>query len=382
MDPLTLAAERFIREHETAWVPPPGAKHGVPGVLRLGAKPGQRGDALKSLRLLECRPENRRPVSIVEVPFRDALSYATAIGLAVRADVAKVDAGLREDGITRPDTPVVRNTETPEILRAELTRLASHLAMFLEGLVVVLAPAHVADEPALASFLARLADAGSGSALRIDALIPDAREVARALPIVASFELDEDELFSYMRDLGTRGSQGPLPEGPTLSPAQRIDVEKRLGQPIASLDAGRTLKRLFMDGGKALAEGKHADAIRRFRVARSLAQVTGLRGEELVASMALGSAYAGTSNHRGALASYERARRLAETLGRADLSAQALFGIGYIHMIEKRFGDSAVIYRAIVLSLPDDSPLRREARRLSEAALRHDPSYGLDGVLA
>jgi cytochrome c-type biogenesis protein CcmH/NrfG len=96
--------------------------------------------------------------------------------------------------------------------------------------------------------------------------------------------------------------------------------------------------------------------------------------------MALGTAYATLQNFRGAQASFERARRQAEELGRPELEAQALFGLGFVFMQEKRYRDASVVYQALASSVPDESPLQREALRLVEAAKRGDFAYGLDEV--
>jgi tetratricopeptide (TPR) repeat protein len=135
-----------------------------------------------------------------------------------------------------------------------------------------------------------------------------------------------------------------------------------------------------MDGGKALQEGRAKEAIRTYRAARALTEATGLKSEQLATTMALGTAYATLQNLRGAQASFERARRQAEALGRADLEAQALFGIGFVYMLEKRYRDAGAVYQAIASSVPDDSPLKQEALRLIEAAKRGDFSYGLKEV--
>lgn len=381
MDPLTIAARRFIREHETAWSPPPDVP--VPKVLRLQVAAAHRGDVLKSLRLLEWQPENQRPISIVEAPFMSSAAYAQAVLELVRADVAKVEAGLREDGLL-PGTlalPAPVADLGVAAFVAQLEAIATALGTVLEGLVVVLAPRSIASERAFASFIEGVVAARTpGLALHLDVLACDSPGLEAVLPLQARFDIDDEELFRYLRDMGAKSSAGPKEDAPALSVERRKQIEAELGQPIVSLDAGRTLKRLLMDGGKALQEGRAKEAIRKYRAARALTEATGLKNEQLATTMALGTAYATLQNHRGAQASFERARRQAEALGRTDLEAQALFGIGFVYMLEKRYRDAGAVYQAIASSVPDDSPLKQEALRLIEAAKRGDFAYGLKEV--
>ncbi|MBK8940655.1 MAG: tetratricopeptide repeat protein [Polyangiaceae bacterium] len=379
MDPLTLAANRFLREHETAWSPPPEVL--VPKVLRLKAGEAHRGDILKSLRLLEWQPECRRPIAIVEVPFSDPTTYARIVLSAVRDDVSKVEGGLREEDLTLGQVPPPLHERGIGPFVAELESLAAAVARVLDGLVVVLAPRTVASPTSFASFVEGVVAARTGTAaLRLDVLACNCPGLDEVPSAEARFDVDEGELFRYLRDMGAKSSAGPKDDGPSLSAEQRKQIEAELGQPIVSLDAGRTLKRLLMDGGKALHDGRPKEAVRKYRAARSLTEATGLKKERLATTMALGTAYATLQNYRGAQASFERARRQAADIERPDLEAQALFGLGFVYMLEKRYREAGAIYQAIASSVPDDSPLKREALRLVEAAKRGDFSYGTSEV--
>lgn len=376
MDPITVAARRLLAERRTAWNPPPGAAAPPPRILRIEVAPQHRADALKALRLEEWQPDNRRPFSILELPFLDEASYLGGVCHAVKADVDKVDQGLREDGVSRAPAPPPPSAPSPFAAAAYLEQCAAHLAGFLDGLAVVLAPKTLSDESSFARLcLAVAAGRTEGNALQLDALAPG---LESALPQAARFVVDDEELFRYLRDLGTQGSEGPAADVPGLPPERRRALEAELGQPLVSLDAGRTLKRLLLDGAKALHDGRPKDAVRKYRAARTLTEATGLKNENLLATMALGTAYATVGNPRAAAASYERARRLAMAARRPDVAAQALFGLGYVYMNERRWADAAGAYSAVLPLLADDSPLKGEARRLISAAQHGDPSHGLD----
>lgn len=376
MDPLTIAARGFIEAHEAAWDPPPGLT--APKILRIEVARAHRSDALKSLRLLEWRPDNRRPFAIVEAPFASVDAYVQLVRAQLTRDVAAVDKGLQEDGEARPAFNPNEASDAPTLIQT-LETAAAHLATALDGLVVVLAPSAVLDTKAFAALIGALCEARPDrqTALRLDVLGCDCPALSDVLPISAAFQIDDEELFDYLRDLGTTPSSGPPPELPPLSREQHAKIEAELGQPIVSVDAGRTLKRLFMDAGKALNEKKPKVAVRKYRAARMLAEATGLKREALFSSMALGSAYAALAEHRGARAAFERARDIAQELSHHDAEAQALFGLGYVHMAEGRFHEAALVYHAAERTVADDSPLAKEARRMLEAAKRGDKGFGL-----
>lgn len=380
MDPLTLAASGFLREHETAWSPPPAMVQ--PAILRLHVEAAHRGDALKALRLLEWQPDNRRPFSIVEEPFKDAVTFVRSVALQVRSDVKNVDEGLRADGVARPALPPTGPEDgTAGGLATELESLARHLAGFLDGLVVVLAPRAVLDPKSFVAFITELTgNRAKDCPLRLDVLACECPGLDAVLPDEARFDVNDTELFRYLRDLGTKSSAGPATGAPAVSPEQRKKIEAELGQPIVSLDAGRTLRHLLFDGGKALHEGRPKEAVRKYRAARMLAEATGLKNETLLTSMALGSAYTALQNYPGAQASFERARRIGEELKLPEVEAQALFGLGYVHMYESRYREAAAVYQIIASTVSPESPMRQEALRMLEAAKRGDLSFGLTEV--
>jgi hypothetical protein len=379
MDPLTIAANRFIRAHEAAWEPPPGAGR-APTVLRLVAEPTDRGDVLKALRLLEWQPDGRRPFSIFEGAFAAEAAYLTALADHVEAEVAKVDAGLTEDGLTRPAPPKRPSPLHAGALITHLDRLAGHVAGALEGLVVVLAPETITDPKAFAALVRSLASVPARpTALRLDVLAFDVPDLEAILPVAAPFELDREALFDYLRDLGGEDSAGPKDEAaPTLSPAKRAEIEQQLGQRLVSRDAGRTLKHLLMDGGKLLSTGHAKDAARKYRAARVLCEATGLAQESVVVTLGLGTALVAAQNLRGAEAAYRAALARAEALGNPALPVQAHFGLGGVLVMQTRWRDAREQYAHILAKVTDDSPLRKEALRMIQACERGNPLHGLE----
>lgn len=379
MDPLTLAAKRFMRAHEVAWDPPPGAGAPAPKVLRLDGGVDDRADIIKTLRLLEWQPETRRPFVIVEASFADAHSYLDAVVEQITADVAAVDKGLSEDGVARGPAP-----EPPPVIDAASAlafadRNATHLADVLDGLVLVLAPKAVLDADAFFVLVRDLVSLRRGSsALRCDVLALTVRKLAEVLPTSARFDIDRDALFTYLKELGPKPSRGPVdPAAPKLSPQRREQIEKELGQPLLSLDAGQTLKALMMDGARALSLGRPKEAVRKMRAARMLCEASGLVREGLIVTIGLGTAYVTAQNLKAADACYELARKRAAEGELQPLELQALFGLGQARVLQRRFAEASPAFERIAELTPSESPLHAEALRMVEVCKRKDPQFGL-----
>ncbi len=366
MDPLTVAARRFIRVHETAWDPPPGVTRPEPKVLRLDGSAEDRSDMIKSLRLLEWQPESRRPFVIVEAPFADEASFVSAIVEQLAADVHAVDKGLAADGIQRGEAP--SKPEKPDVAAALAfaERCASHLASHLDGLVLVIAPKSVVEPEAFLSFARGLVSLRRGaSALRIDVLAPTVDKLADVVPNAIRFELDRDALFEHLKALGPKATEGPADANPPkLSPERRAHIEKELGQPLISLDAGRTLKVLMMDGTRALSDGRAKEAVRKMRAARMLCESTGLVREGLLVTAGLGTAYVVAKNLKAAEACYDHTRKRAAELELRPLEVQACFGLGQVRVMQHRHAEARPAFERILELEPVESPLYGEARRM------------------
>lgn len=366
MDPLTIAARKFMRTHETAWEPPPGVTRPEPKLLRLDGLAEDRADMIKSLRLLEWQPESRRPFVIVEVPFTDESSFLSALVEQVASDVDAVDKGLTADGIQRSEAPTKPNRPDAAAALAFAERCAAHLASYLEGLVLVLAPKSVVEPKAFVSLVRGLVSLRrSASALRIDVLAPTVDALADVVPAAIRFELDRHALFEHLKALGPKSTEGPgEATPPKLSPERRAHIEKELGQPLISLDAGRTLKVLMMDGTRALNDGRAKEAVRKMRAARMLCESTGLVREGILVTAGLGTAYVFAKNLKAAEACYDHARKRAAELELRQLEVQACFGLGQVRMMQHRHVEARPAFERILELETVESPLHAEARRL------------------
>lgn len=362
MDPITLAAKRFAAEFETFWSPPPGHAVKGPRALRLAVDRSDRKDMLKALRIMEWRPENRRPFVIVETEFASEAVFALAVASALEADHEKLRRGLAEDGLTIPALAPAERPVTTERLVAQLGEAARGVSQVLEGLVLVLVPMGVAEGAPYAPFIERLAAASNGSTLRVCAL--DDPNLRSKLPGQASFTVDHDKLRSFLKELKPNASKGPAASAPKLSPPQKAALEKELGTRLPSQPTGDELRTLLLDAGKAMSDGQFKAAARKFRAARMLCHLSGLTREEAATSLALGSAALAAQDKRAAIAAYRTAKQIALTGGLTVMAAQAELGVAGAHWSTQDFREARASYTEVKRLAESIPALRSEAMRM------------------
>ncbi|MFO0549921.1 MAG: hypothetical protein U0271_16120 [Polyangiaceae bacterium] len=371
MDPLTLAAERFVSDHEAAWDPPPPAAQ-PPRVVALFAPPEDRRHVIKSLRFLEAKPKNRRPFSIVEERCLEERAYWTAVFNRVLEDVGTVDRGLAEEGVNRPAIPKLAIPQTAHELIDCLCKLAEHLTPPLQGLVVVLAPRQVEDRRALGGVVGALLARPPSAALRVDVFAPDVEELAVAPVPRVAFVLDHKALWDHLKAIGSHETRGPRDQDPPpLTPEERSDIEQKTGMRLISPDAGRTLKRLIIEGVQALGDKRFAEAAKKYRAARALALGSGLDAQAILLTISLATTYFSAGKQQAAEGLYRDAARAAHEKGFAGVEVQALIGLGCGLFSQRRFDDAEVVYRQVAEITEPDSPLRKEAQRMIGLCIEH-----------
>jgi hypothetical protein len=381
VDPITLAAKRFTAEFEAFWNPPPGHAMKGPPALRLFVDRSDRKDMLKALRIMEWRPENRRPFVIIESEFVSEAAFALAIASALEADHEKLRRGLAEDGLTIPALALAQRPITAERLVAQLGEAARGVSQVLDGLVLVLVPVSIAEGAPYAPFIERLAAASNGSTLRVCAL--DDPSLRSKLPGQASFTVDHDKLRSFLKELKPNASRGPAASAPKLSPPQKAALEKELGARLPSQPTGDELRTLLLDAGKAMSDGQFKVAARKFRAARMLCHLSGLTQEEAATSLALGSAALAAQDKRAAIAAYRTAKQIALAGGLSVMAAQAELGVAGAHWSTRDFREARASYAEVERLAETIPALKLEAMRmeaecfvLEEQPLKAIASYG------
>jgi hypothetical protein len=371
MDPITLAAKRFACEFKSFWRPPPGRSPRQPSVLRLVVSRTYREDMLKALRVMEWQPDSRRPFVIVDAAFTSEATFALAVASALEAAYDKLRDGLGEDGLTIPPlAPGVRPVTTDR-LAALLGRAAEGVSRALDGLVLVLVPASIADGALYGAFALRLAPLSHGSTLRMCVL--DHPSLNRTFAGQARFAIDHDALFAFLKDLTSNRSNGPAASASRLTPTDKALLETALKRRIPSRATGDQLRTMLLEAGKAMGDGQFKAATRKFRAARMLCHLSGLTEKEAASSIAAGTAALAAQDKRAALLAYHAAKRIALAAQLPSMAAQAELGIAVAHWSTRDFQSARASY-AEVVRLAESSPaLRLEAMRMQTACLVSGP---------
>lgn len=362
MDPLTLAAKRFMRDVETFRSPPPGFKAPAgPRLLRVVVDPQDRGNVLKTMRWLEHEPRSRCPVSIVASDFTGIPSALRSIVERVREDYEAVRAGLADDGMTIPALVTASNELSVGAVAALLSEAARGLAQVLGGLVVVIAPERVTDPAAYREFAEQLGHRVASRELHLLITeLPDA-PIHSATAWVARFDVDRDALLDFLANLGPAGSSGPATTPRPTPTKEQKQALRDAGVDVPSLDSARTLRRLLLEGGRALANHEPRVAVRKLRAAKMLCRLDRLEALEGAVLLGLGSAYLHTQNRHGALAAYASANELGTKLAQPTLAAQALLGTAAVRRAAGDGSSARAAYREIVELVGPTHPLGAHA---------------------
>ena len=373
MDPITIAARRFTVEFEAFWRALPGYWAKGPPVLRLLVNRADRAEMLKTLRLMEWQPKNRRPFVLVEAAFTTEAAFALATACTLERDYEQLRNDLAKDGLTIPALAPAERPVSIERLAAQLTVAAAGVRQVLDGLVVVLCPASVAEGASYATFALRLAPVSNGSSLRVCVL--DDPRLKNKLPGQASFAVDPDALLAFLKELKPARSKGPGSAAPRLAPPRKAALETELNRRIPSQATGDALRTLLLDAGTAMSDGQLGTAVRKLRAARMLCHLSGLVAEEAATSLALGSAALAAQDKRAAIAAYRTAKQIAVAEALPAMAAQAQLGIAGAHWSTHDYRDARASYAEVIRLAGSIPALQREAMRMhAECSVLEAPS--------
>ena len=386
MDPMTVAAKRFIAQLESAWAASPSAANAPgPRAVRLVADPAEHSGVLKALRWLEWSSASTRPVVLFEAPFANEPQWLRELVAKVADDCEAVRTKLAETGMTLPPAATRPADTTLDAVTAAryLDAAAKSLVTeALDGLVIALVPRQVTDPTAYRAAIAKIAAPGGDGALRLVVLDVRGADLDALLPDEAHFVLDRAALLAFLKQLGPRLSEGPA--GP--KPRWPL-VTNEVGTPGPSQATHAALRARLLDAGEALSEGKAKLAVAHFQSAHRLCQENAMRTEECATGIGLGSAYLAAGDETAALATYEQAMERAVAGGLSMLAAQAMLGAAGIHFGMARYAEARRAYETIARLTVEVPPLAQAAERMQrqcrdrERMTAKDPKdHALDGV--
>ncbi len=345
MDPITVAAKNFEREVARFEASKVGR------ALRVVATQTDRGDMVKTLRLLEWAPENRRPMFLHEAPFEGEGPWFTALGDKVREDYEALRAGAAEEGVTLAAfDPGQRVEALPPAGRAVayVDHAATLLRGRLDGVVVGMCPKQIGDparwRAAVEAWLgARFPDdvrsyVHDTPAGTLEALFH--REA------VARFEVDQDALMEYLKNLGgAPASAGPaVAPPPAPTPEQRAAFEQATGRRLPTPEAAKRLRTLLLEGAQKTGRQDWPGAAQDFRLAGELCRGEGLVAEEASVLVALASLCLGMGLRERAREAYEQAAAVGLRAGLHAVVCQARMGVAGVLLIDRQHQAAAVAY--------------------------------------
>ncbi|NUP09132.1 MAG: hypothetical protein HOW73_24035 [Polyangiaceae bacterium] len=367
MDPLSLSVQRMHDElSRRLEPPPPGVEVEHPSaVLRLVVEGATPDEVFKALRLYEYRADNLRPFVIFADVFEHEAGFVAQAIEQLAGDEANVREGLAEDGRLIEAVDAHRFDRTSEGLIAALSAFARAIAKELAGLVVVISPPQVKDVAAYGRFVAQLIHC---AALPELVLVVRDHRVPAVMDLIANtvtLNVDRKALARHVRNLRSAHDVGPKRENaPALTPERRKALEDRLGRRLMGKRTGQALKELLFDAGQAQGEGNFELAAKKFRMARTLCLVSGLKHEHATCAIAVGTAEFSCGRTPRALEAFRQGVKLAQELGAVQLELQATLGIASTFLNEKMYDDARAGYQR-VYDLADGSPgMRVEALRM------------------
>ncbi len=308
---------------------------------------------LKTLRLIEWQPENKRPFVLIEAQGTGEEEICLRATAKVEADYTALAKGLLDDGIALAPLPKTDPPMNLDSLTKTLRNAARQVAGVLDGLVFVWIPARPDETPLYAKIASALAAVSDGSVLRI-ALV-DRPGLEATFPGVARFQVDQPALLQYLKDLGREKSGGPGAKPVQLTPTEKAAIERELGKPILSEATGFDLRAYLLDAAAALQNQDFKLATKKFRAARMLCHGSGLHDEEATISVALGSAVFGAGDRRAAIAAYLQGKAIALGQNNLALAAQAELGVAAVHLASADYPKARETYaevRRLATELP------------------------------
>jgi len=344
MDPITLASRTFQQDWERFWRLYPR------GVLRAVCTSTDRGDLVKTLRLVEWSAENRCPLVLYEAPFTVEDGWFNGLADKAREDYEAVRKGAAEEGVTLdPLGEEVARGEPNAIGRAARTveAVASRLRGRLDGVIVALAPTKIQDATRWRAVMEAWVSAR---------LAPEVRRVIHDVPggpleglvepeATVRFAVDQDALMEHLGAMGSNASAGPPVGGPPpTTEAQRKAFEETTGRRLPTPEGGRRLRALLMEGAQKLGRGDHLGAAQAYRGARDLCRAEGLVAEEAMVLVAIASLALATGSPDRAREAYERAASLAEGITLWQVVAQAWMGVGGVFLVAQQYLPAAAAY--------------------------------------
>lgn len=365
MDPLSLAVQKFHEALRVRLEPAAPGEAAPAAICRLVVEDVTPSEVLKALRLYEYRDENRYPFIVFADDFEDEASFLRLAIAQLEGDEASVREGLAEEGRVIERTDFGANEVSVLGLAAGVAKFAKEVASQLAGVVVVLSPPRVQDASAYERFAQALSARAELPELAVFVRDHGGEMLRKIAPEQVELRVDRRALLKHVRNLKSPNDVGPRREGvPQLTTEQRRDLERKLGRRTLSKGTGQALKELLFDAGEAHSEGKHELATKKFRMARTLCHLRGLRQEEVTCAIAVGTGHFTCGRYDRARQAFEEARSLGVELEASRVVMQAELGIATTYLAQSEYMKARQAYRKVYDAAAGLPPMQVESLRM------------------
>lgn len=316
MDPLTRAAQEFVRQLAEAW-------RGTAPV-RLVAPADHRTHVVRSLRVFEWMPDNRWPLCLIEPPAGDVEAAGEAALERVAADVARLQRGFAEEGMVLEVPPVAEAGDCWRRLQRFAAGVGEALARTgaVAGLAIALVPQ--GDRRTRGWIAERLQGWPESPWVRV-ALWCEGEELAAVLPAAARFVLDEEALIDFCREQTERQIASEPPD-------------------VAMVH------RHLLVASEAARRGDTPAAKQGYEAASTALEQQGRLAEAAVVQIALGGLSFGLGEAEAALGYFDRAAAHGEATGLPAIGSQAQLGAAGCLFAGRAYAEAAARYRVAARS--------------------------------
>lgn len=346
MDPITRASKQFLTEADIFW------RSGRGCILPIVAGASERDDLVKTLRLAERSPENRRPLFLHEEPFAEPRTYFVGLADAIRSDYELIRQGASEEGVSLApfgELPRAEGETLGWVGEAVLAieRVAARLGDRLDGVLLALVPVQVAHAARWRESITMLTRVRFTPHVRIAVFDPPGGPLRGVLGDAgAHFRVDPEELIAFLKQLGSgtsKGSTQGMPPAP--SEEQRRAFEVATGRTLPAPAVAAMLRTLLLDATRETSAGQHSSAAEILGQARELCRADRLVVEEAMVLIALSGASLAAGAPEIAIDGYHQAAALAQTKEAWSIVCQAWLGAGGAYLNTKQPEPAATAYR-------------------------------------
>lgn len=364
MDPISQAIDRFRGEIRAA-LARPGVR-----VIRVVCEPGDSPVVARALRAEEWHQDNRSPYLLFDIAHTTDAETLPPMAAQIRAHYDRLAASLAEDDIAVPafDAPAFDAADP-------VGSLATHIHAFSRGMPGVLTAPLVAWIPTNVTSAQAWVDTSFGLLRALwptgvkfvfrdegEGLLERALEGAADAAVTVRFRMDDKAILAFFRKLASPPSAGraagtlPGAAAPDVVPPVRPGPKPATGEelravlakeglpPALAQDEAERLRHLVLTAAEAVGNGDERTAIATQAAAAELCMKAGVRIEESLMIMLLGSYCLHFDRLHDAEIAWRRAEKVAGDAAAFAQVAQIRLALAHLLLRTQKVEEAAAMY--------------------------------------